>query len=143
MGENKGCVLDSDNGCCDDKWLDKHNRTCEMLRNSGDNDPFLVGVDGSLSGYRCYQFCRKTDICQEPEYSECINYVKPDHNRSTNRTINNIDFHNQNSDHSCKTWIRNTGWCDDRNDGDYTRVTDCNACASLPSESCDDYSLHS
>lgn len=116
--------------CCDDNWVDQHNLTCEMLRNSGDNNPFLIGSDESLSGYRCHQFCRTDSTCTNPKDSDCVNYVKPGSESTVNRTIHNVDFQNQNSDHSCKTKINNNNWCDDRDNGGGTKKI-CTQCKVL------------
>ena len=40
-----------------------------------------------------------------------------------------IDWNNQYSDHSCKTFIRETGFCDSRNDINKHIITNCTECA--------------
>lgn len=120
--------------CCDDNWINQYDMTCDMLRNSGDDDPFLVGIDNSLSGYRCHQFCRTDSTCTDASFSDCVNYVKPDDKRSNeNRTIHNVDFDNQNSDHSCKTIINDIHWCDGRGELEtkHPMRVDCTECKTI------------
>lgn len=116
--------------CCDNNWVDIHGRTCEMLDNSDDGEPKLVGCDGSLAAYRCTQFCRKSKSCEnDPEKHTCISYIKPQTSCTQSKTIDDIDWNNQYSDHSCKTFIRETGFCDSRNDINKHIITNCTECA--------------
>lgn len=124
------CNLQTPNiECCDNNWKDIHGRTCEMLENADDGEPKFVGCDGSLAAYRCKQFCRESKSCEnKPEKSSCISYTKPQTSCNQSKTIDDIDWENQFSDHSCKTFIRETGFCDSRNDINKQIITNCTEC---------------